>query len=407
MLDTVKLRSPALSDQDAERIEQRCTLRQAVEIATGEVQYSLTTGSLAGSWDDRVSVRVMREEYVTAPKTLRQLGEEAERNLEAKSKGKGTGGKVRTSVVLQPCAPYVLIEGSVHKALLGHNVYGGPLEPLLACCWFVDDVAARLGVSLPCAEDWYAQRLDWAEVFFLPSFEAVQEYLHGLGLAEFPRRKVYRYGAEGVFSPGRTTAVKAYHKGPEFYAHDRRGLRACLEVGELVELQERANRSLRFETSVKARKLAEDFGEKPLVVQITRDYLEGVHDREAARLLKEASTEMETVRTHLEVSRRLEQTYNRELSNRLFGTWLQLATLGEKVVKEKMTEYGKRDASTFYRQRRQLLDAGCAWNASDVQIVPRCSAIPAGFSPVRRDPHRLTEEADEVKHKLQTYSRAA
>jgi hypothetical protein len=72
-----------------------------------------------------------------------------------------------------------------------------------------------------------------------------------------------------------------------------------------------------------------------------------------------------------------------------------------------MTEYGKRDASTFYRQRRQLLDAGCAWNASDVQIVPRCSAIPAGFSPVRRDPHRLTEEADEVKHKLQTYSRAA
>jgi hypothetical protein len=33
-------------------------------------------------------------------------------------------------------------------------------------------------------------------VFFLPSFGAVQEYLHGLGMAEFPRRKVYRYGAE-------------------------------------------------------------------------------------------------------------------------------------------------------------------------------------------------------------------
>ncbi len=379
MLDTARLRSPHLSDRDAARIEQSCTLRQAVEIATGDVQYSLTTGSPAGSWDDRVSVRVMREEYVTLPKS--------ERN--------------KATVVMQPCAPYVLIEGSVHKALLGHNVHGGPLAPLLACCWFVDDVAARLGVSLPYAEDWHAQRLDWAEVFFLPSFEAVQEYLHGLSMAEFPRRKVYRYGAEGVFSPGRTTALKAYHKGPEFFKHDRKRLRDRLEPGELVELQERANRSLRFETSVKARKLAEDFGEKPLVVQITRDYLEGVHDREASRLLKEASTEMETVRTHLEVSRRLEQTYTPELANRLFGTWLQLAALGERVVKNKLTP------RTFYRQRKQLVDAGCSWNAADVRVVASSSAIPLGFSPVRSDPRRLVEEADLVKYKLQTYNRAA
>jgi II/X family phage/plasmid replication protein len=379
MLDTVRLRSPHLSDRDAERIEQSCIRREAVEIGTGEVQYRLTSGSLSGSWDDRVSVRVLREEYVTLAKTERS----------------------KATVVMQPCAPYVIIEGSVHKALLGHNVHGGPVEPLLACCWFVDDVGARLGVSLPYAEDWQVQRVDWAEVFSLPSFEAVQEYLHGLSMAEFPRRKVYRYGAEGVFSPGRTTALKAYHKGPEFYAHDRKRLRDRLEPGELVELQERANRSLRFETSVKARKLAEDLGEKPLVVQIERDYLEGVHDREAARLLKEASTEMEAVRTHLEVSRRLEQTYSPELANRLFGTWLQLAALGEKVVKGKLT------TRTFYRQRKQLVDAGCSWNAADVQVVSSSSAIPLGFSPVRSDPRRLTEEADLVKLKLQTYSRAA
>jgi II/X family phage/plasmid replication protein len=379
MLDTVKLCSPHVTDQDAARIERHCTLRQAVEIATGEVQYSLTTGSLAGSWDDRVSVRVMREKIVT---------------LEATQKSKAVA-------TVEPCEPYLLLEGSVHKALLGHNVHGGPLAPLLACCWFVDDVARRLGVSLPYAEDWHVQRIDWAEVYELPSFEAVQEFISGLSMAEFPRRKVYRYGAESVFSPGRTTAIKAYHKGPEFYKHDRARLRDCLTDGELVELQECANRLLRFETSVKARKLAEDFKGKPLVVQLSRDYLEGVHDREAARLLKEANTEMETVRTHLEVSRRLQHTYSQELANRLFGTWMQLATLGEAEVRKQMSR------PTFFRQRKQLTDAGCSWNAADVQIVARHSAIPLGFAPVRSDPRRLTEEAEAVSYKLTTYQRAA
>jgi len=107
------------------------------------------------------------------------------------------------------------------------------------------------------------------------------------------------------------------------------------------------------------------------------------------------------VRTHLEVSRRLEQTYTPELANRLFGTWLQLAALGERVVKDKMSR------PTFFRQRKQLVDAGCSWNAADVRVVASSSAIPLGFSPVRSDPRRLVEEADLVKYKLQTYSRAA
>ena len=93
--------------------------------------------------------------------------------------------------------------------------------------------------------------------------------------------------------------------------------------------------------------------------------------------------------------------YSQKLSNHLFGTWMQLATLGERVVKHEMP------ARTYYRQRKQLTDAGCAWNASDVQIVPRHSTIPLGFAPVRSDPRRLTEEADQVKYKLQSYSRAA
>jgi II/X family phage/plasmid replication protein len=284
---------------------------------------------------------------------------------------------------------------------MGHNVYGGPLPPVLSCCWFVDNVAARLKVSLPYAEDWQVQRIDWAEAYELPSFEACEEYISGLNMAQFPRREVIRYGSESLMSPGRTTAVKVYHKGPEFHAHDRRVLRERLDPVELAALQLRANCILRFETSIKARKLTDDFSGKPQVMQLTQSYLESVHDREAARLLKEAKTEVETVRTHREVKRRLYETYETRLATTLFGTWLQLAALGEKEFRK----YSSR--ATYFRQKKQLVEAGISWNAADVQVVPRCTAIPSGFSPVRLDPRRLTDEAEEVRLQLYRYQRAA
>ena len=74
MLDTVKLISPYLPEADAERIERACVLRSAVEVSTGEVLYSLTTGSLEGSYDTRVSVRVEREEWQYLPATEKSRG---------------------------------------------------------------------------------------------------------------------------------------------------------------------------------------------------------------------------------------------------------------------------------------------------------------------------------------------
>jgi II/X family phage/plasmid replication protein len=162
-------------------------------------------------------------------------------------------------------------------------------------------------------------------------------------------------------------------------------------------LQEQANRILRLETSIKARKLSEDHqGQKPQVGQLTQAYLERVHDREIARLLKEAQTDMNTVRTHLEVSRRLAHTYSPELADRLLGTWFKLSALGEDHVRKSMSK------PTFYRQKKQLIEAGCSWNGTDV-ILKTHSLIPHGFSPVRRDPRRLSEESPLVVQILEAY----
>jgi II/X family phage/plasmid replication protein len=359
-----------------------------VSVGTGELNWEIVTGQLAGSFDHRVSVRVEREEWVGIEGSRYPLLE------------KVLTGKARKATAIKlPCAPYIVLEGSVHKALLGHNVYGGPLPFALSACWFVDYVAAGLGVSLPYAEDWTVQRADWAEAYELPSFDACSEYIGGLNLARFPRRKPIRYADESLFFPGTTTAFKVYHKGPEFSNNDSKRLRAHLSDDELLELQQRANCILRLETSIKAKKLTADFGAKPTVVQVTREYCERVHDKETARLLREAKNDVEIVRTYREVSRRLHEKHDSRLANILFGTWIQLSAVGEEEVK------GSMPLRTWYRQRKQLTEAAVSWHATDVHIEERCSAVPRGFSPVRSDSRRLLDEAEEVQRQLYTYSR--
>ena len=368
MVDTVRLRSPHISEALAWQVTQACQVRTGVDVATGEVLYEFTTGSLEGSWDTRVSVQVKRQKWVGKP------------------------------AVLVDCAPFLVVEGSVHKALLGHNLTGGPEDPSASCHWFLTEVGRRLDVEFPSSGGWQVDRLDWAEVYDLGSFAAVQEYVHRLNSAEYPRRKVARYGCESLSSPGSTTSVKVYHKGPEFRKHDvRRWRRVDNEVvSDLIGL---ADRLLRFEVEVHRRKLEAD-GVR-LVDDLDRAYFEALHDREAARLLREGQCEMEQVRTHREVKARLDAHYSQEVASRLFGTWLQFAALGEAVVKASMKR------TTFYDHRKQLADVGVQWLGADVRVVAQLSLVPEGFRPVRTDPRRIAGEHPAVATALATFRAAA
>ena len=384
MLDTVKLRSPFLTVEAAAQIEVGLTRLMKWRPDTGELLMDLTSDSLLGSWDSRIQVRLLREEF-------RQVGHVTDvRRLSTFKRAVG--------FELVPCEPYLIVEGSVHKALLGHNVFGGPVDFVGPCRWFVEQVARRLGVPLPDGAVWLAERVDWAECYELP-YDACQELISCLGLAKFPRRKVSSYGdGETVFAPGTTTAVKLYHKGPEFAVHDSKRLRLFLEPDALEAMQRRANRTLRAEVGIKSKKLMEITGCKPLVSEISPEWLRGVHDREVGRLLKEGSSEMEQVRTAREVNRRLEESYP-TASGQLFGLWVKLATLGEREVRQGMAR------STFFDQKAKLLKAGCSWAGTDVQL--RHTAIPVDFSVSRRDPRRLVLEDVSVVAALAAYRAAA
>ncbi len=380
MLDTVKLESPELGEDLAREIELRCVRRSAVEIGTGELLYELTTGSLQGSYDHRVSIRVMRSRLVQHKR---------------QSFDRQSGRMVSTSSqVYELCKPYVLLEGSAHKAMLGHNVYGGPESVREACEWLVQDVGSRLGVELPNGAEWLVRRIDWAEVYELPDYAAVEEYVWGLNSAEYPRRSVARYGRESIFAAGRTTAVKAYHKGPEFSKHDHKRLRGIMRDADLEDLQHYANRVLRWEVSVKAKKLDEDHGQKPRVSEISADYLRKLHYREVRRLVREGEAEVKTVRKQKDVRDRLLEVYDARKAGLLLGTWHQLVTLGEKETARAIAD------RTFRRHKQLLRDAGVTWIGADVLVVPRVSTLPADFSPTQRDPRRRAGEDPVVVAKL-------
>jgi hypothetical protein len=211
---------------------------------------------------------------------------------------------------------------------------------------------------------------------------------------------VARYGSESIFAAGRTSAVKAYHKGPEFAKHDRKRLKSRIDDADLLRLQLEANRVLRWEVSVKAKKLDDDQGEKPRVGEISADYLRKLHHREVRRLVREGEAEVKTVRKQKDVRDRLLDVYDQRKAGLLLGTWHQLVTLGEKETRRHIAD------RTYRRHKKLLLDAGVTWIGSDVLVVPKVSSLPADFSVGPKSPYRVAGEAPAAVEKLAPFRAA-
>lgn len=366
--DTIKLKSPSMDRGTMDLIHQRCILRAGTDMSTGEMLYELYTGELLGSWDSRISVRPMYEDWVL-----------------------DKNGRPR----LHACEPYLLVEGSVHKAMLGHNVYGGPSDFQKACSDFVALVEKLLQIDLMPANMWTVHRVDVAHVYDLAR-PACKEFFDSIQLRNFPRRqkKAAKYDM-AVYFPGKTTTVKFYHKGSEFAVHDKARLRGFFRTlfthlhgpdsknlqrvdRKLKALQRLADKRLRVEVEIHSDKFQYDLGRNPLVSEVTDAYLEQIHDKEIDRLLREGKQSMETVRTTTAVMTRLQNIYGDTKGAQLYGFWSAMCTLNENVIRDKFSR------STFFRNRKLLEDAGVSWRSSNIVVTANDSLI-YDFTPQRVD----------------------
>lgn len=374
LYDTISLVSPYISEDLASNIEKSVAMvkKQGIALDSGEILYEITDGQLEGSFDSRLQVVIHRSEFV-------RPHSDGQAPVKKESK------------------PYVQLSGSVHKAMLGHNIFGGPNCFQLAACWMVN-LIERLLVGrqeiLPNGLCWTVRRVDVANVYRMPNYESIESWFRAMKMSEFPRRQPQTYAGSGIYFPGSTTTLKFYHKGKEFFKRDRRRLRNWLDDGQLTEIQLLANEILRVETEVKARKLKYDFGYMPFVWEVTDQYLQKLHEREVVKVLNLAKEMPVKVRNTEAVKNRLFSNHKSNLAGALFSTWVRLSTFGEQKVKKEMAK------KTFYRHKKLLREAGCDWNGSDLQIVENESYIIKGFEPLPGDSHWLNFVAPEVKEKL-------
>ncbi|MCG7218220.1 phage/plasmid replication protein, II/X family [Paenibacillus mucilaginosus] len=379
-IDTVRLRSPYITEEAAQLIESQSILRQGIDMSTGERIYSITTGDLDGSYDNRISIQVKRDEFVSV-----------------KGKQSGANTRIRGTAIKMPCKPYVEVEASVHKLFLGHNLWGGTDEFRLCCAHLIDTVEQSLGVELPIVDVWLVLRVDIAYIFRLMSGEAIEEFFYRMKNGYYPRRDVRHDGLHGLFSVSTTTMFKMYHKGPEFKKHDFPKLRKkeIFQTDELWDMLTTANDLLRVEVGIKGKKLKYDFNKthryehEPYVIDVTAEYLQSVYDKEVYKIMSEGKkNDDKIVRDKDEVHRRLHEYYKPRLAKTLFGAWLQMTTYGLEQYKEYASK------STYYRQKEQLEIAGVSFQLSNDTYElngARKELLPQDFSPFRDNKYRLPD----------------
>jgi len=373
LIDTIVLESPEISESLVKILENFSTKYQGIELSSGSLLYEFTKGELKGSWDSKISIKIMRDRW----------GDDLGQHMRT--------GKV--AVQKYDCLPYVVVECSVHKAMMGHNVYGGTNDLEGSAKWLISLIDKFISaerytgltpIHLPTASEWIVRRVDVAEVFDLGSYEAVSEFFRGMNRCSFPRRSVDRYGETGIYAKGKTTTIKGYHKGPAFRKQDYKRVIHFMKPKEVNDLQIYANQILRFEVEIHARKLRDDFGGTlPKVGELTESYMTATFDREVARLIRDSVKDSRMCRTAEAVEVRLNEVFSSDLASRLLGTWFRLSAHGEDFVKSHMQK------ATFYRHRKQLVNAGVSWIATDV-LLKEYTLIPDGFVPVIHDSRRIT-----------------
>lgn len=373
MIDTVKLRSPWVPCDGLENVFCELSKYTQTDMRTGLREYELVRGGLLGTFDHRVSVRFEETRYPV-------IEWEFDNVLAAGVR------MVR-----------IVVEGSVHKRLLGHNVGVGPTDVAVSLRWFVRSVCGQLGAwcagLADQADAWEVMRIDWAEVFDLGCKADAVHWLRSANIAHYARRKRTEHAySTGCMYAGTTSTLKMYHKGTEFDLHDGARLRKSVDGCTIEVLRELANRLVRVEVEVKGKKLRDLAGGRVCTVgDIRREWLEGVYDMDVLRLLNVVEGPLGVVNERTAVVGRLVDRYGRRRGRAVFATWLQICALGEVAAK------GVCSHSTWYRHLQELRAAGVSFVGSDIAVdTTAVQSCAAGFRPSRSDSRRLWEVDCEV-----------
>lgn len=368
MYDTIVLKSPPIDNYTRDMLLTFCSKYESIELGTGEIKYTFTSGELEGSYDYRIRMNVDNRHWVKENTLTPQA-------LEGYF--------------------YIRIELSLHKLMNVHNVYGGPDCIKESCLFLYSFLEEITKIKLPDIMDWEVNRIDVAKIFVFKDKSICLKILKDLESNYYSRRKLAKYGTTLMYV-GSATTDKFYYKGDEFKTHDYKRLNKYINKqidllqgkGDNFDLEqhklalfkinldkvlERAMRTVRFECEIKNRKLKELFNAEIVTVKmLDDDILHEIMETSLRNIIKEDEN-MDIVRRSDLVKERLDSTYNARLSNVLYSVWTKIVQFGEEQTKKEMSK------TTFYRVRKQLLDAGVSWSCTNVNLR-QISIVPNDFT---------------------------
>lgn len=338
MIDTIVIQSPFLSDEVAKKIHYLSNLKASIDIKSEEFIYKIVTSELKGSWDSSIRVNLKRDMIIS------------EYDLNTRK----TYGK------LVDTEPYLKIECSLHKLILGHNIYGGSDDLLNQVQYLINLLSNSFDILLPSASEFVITRIDYAKSFKLDD-DTIKVFFKGLNNASYPRRRVLKYDTTGIYFPGFYSTLKFYDKGVEFSKHDKKKLKKILTPGKVKCLEKASKNVLRIEIEVKSKKLKSLYNKMPKINEINIDDIRAQWEVEVMRVMKVSKDSRKLYNTIDDVQKVLFISYSD--ASQLLGTWYRLSTQGYDEVKNSMSK------STFYRHISKLKKVGVVWNHTNIQVI--------------------------------------
>ena len=300
------------------------------------------------------------------------------------------GSKVPKMLMLDH--PMMVVEVSYHKAMLGHNVYGGPRDIYSSTCWILNELETTLDTYLGEHEEWTITRLDIAETFDLGSEQNVMAWVNARMLAKYPRREVAFYGDSGCIWPGSTTTLRAYAKGKEHVISGGNKTLQRTQHAIAAGVMAEARRYLRCELQINKDKLTKLWQPVPNCATIKRGELNELYDSEWKKVIHEAVYTSPVLRASNDVWEALSLRYP-DRSKDLYGDWMILSTRGEVFYRTLVSR------ATWSRNKAIYAELGISWAGTDVTTTdyPIADFVPQ-FSEHRRqtDTAPAVSEAEAV-----------
>lgn len=319
MIDTIKIYTYVKNDI-FNVVRYNSNIKTMYKIADKMIFYEIITDSLEGSYDSRMSVRV----------------------LECPAK---------SCYILQ-------VECSYHKIVKGHNCFDGfyNLEEIVN--GIIEMLSNKYSFSLPSVENWYLKRIDITKVFDLRTNEEVEKYINLFNTLSYPRRaKSYFIPNESVYFPGTTTTLKIYNKLKEFIKHDKKKF---LNFDfDLDTFMNKISGYVRFECEIKYKKIKDFYKKNEIkIVDVKYEDLEKIWSDEFMKILKFRKEEKEIVRTKDDVLKRLQNCYKDTKAMNLYSFFLAVKEEGYQKIRKINSK------STFYRKVKELQDVGIDFSQS-------------------------------------------